>query len=366
MWLNNGVWVKGPRPRSKTPKVVTHRSQKTTVAPSTRRLDALLKGEARICIFRKLGGLGDMIMATPIARGAKKKYPNSHVTFAVPSDYANGDLVAALENIPYIDEIIDYKLVDRDNYDAFADITMAALGEEKPYATPPNRIDLFAKAAGIPLFGHFLPLYVVTEEEKEWGEEFYKKALGNKTPRGTIAIHIQSNDPRRTWPAHRIREFVSLAKESGFRCFLFEWKARASDWRLAGATQVFGYKIRQAAAIMNCCDVLVCPDSSILHLGGALNMRIVSLFGPIPPACRINHYPNTVAVVNQQVSCLGCFYSPCSHNNYCMNSIMPQSVLNAVKRRIKEPIVEPSVPSMRDNIVQPGNSVARRISTFAI
>ena len=367
MWMKNGVLQKGPPPRNSNtgPKFVTHRSQRTAVAKSGRRLDSLLEGKARICIKRSLGGLGDIIMATPIARGAKRKYPNSHVTYAVPSEYAGGDLVALLENIPYIDEVIDYNLINRDDYDVFTDITRTGLSEEKPYTVPPNRIDLFANAAGIPLFGNPLPLYVMTEEERLWGEDFVAKATAGKEYRGLISVHLGSRDPKRTWPHYRTREFVRLAKDAGYFCFLYEWGASSEEWRLAGSERVFDYGIRQAAAIMAATDILVCPDSMMLHLAGALNMKIVSLFGSMPPACRINHYPNAIAVVNQQISCLGCVYASCSNNYYCMSSLLPEAVLAACKFKLEADYIE-ALDEAPSEITPVTCQAERQIDTFSI
>ena len=368
MYLKDGILVNGTPPRQgskkKNPRVITHWSQRTAVAPSSRRLDALLKGEARIMIFRNLGGLGDIIMATPIARGIKRKYPNSHLTYAVPADYANGDLVALLENIPYIDEIVDYKLINRDDYDSFTNITRTGLSEERPHSVPLNRIDLFAQKAGVPLFGDHRPIYIITEDEKMWAEEFVKK----NTPegaKGIIAVHTRSNDPRRTWPAQHLREFLHLAKQKGYHSYLFGWGDNDKEWGLAGVTQVFDYKIRQAAAVMSLCDILVCPDSVLLHLGGALNMKIVSLFGSIPPACRINHYPNATAVVSTQVPCLGCFYGDCANNYYCMSSIFPKIVLAEVEKKLKEEKVQ-EVEELEDKSLYAEDSFKKPVNTFRI
>ena len=370
MYLKNGVWTKGSPSKQKpnTPRVVTHMSQRSVVAPSTRRFDNAMQGKARICIKRSLGGLGDIIMATPIARGAKRKYPDSHVTYAVDTKYANGDLLACLENIPFIDEIVDYTLIDRDHFDIFADITRTGLSEERPYTIPPNRIDLFAQAAGIPLFGMTRPIYTMTEEERVWGKEFVSKALGTKKPKGIIAIQTRSNDPRRSWPDYRVREFITLARAEGYHCFIFEWGGAEIEqqWRLGGSTLVFNYKQRQAAAILEACDILVCPDSMMLHLGGALNMKCVSLFGAMPPGCRINHYPNCIAIVNQQLSCLGCIYSSCPNNFECMKSILPQAVIGAVKAKLSVEHVDDEMNVPEESISAQSYSVPKEIKTFAL
>jgi len=311
-----------------------------------------------VVVHNSLGGLGDIIMATPIARGIKRKHPESHVTYAVPTDYAGGDLLDLLLYNPYIDEIIDYKIVSRDDYDAFTDITRAGLAEEvraaKNRVVPKNRIDLFSEESGFPLYGMTLPIYVMLEEERAWGKDFVAKQVAGKKPRGLIAVHLRSNDPKRTWPKDRVREFLTLCAKHNYHTFLFGWGDNADEWRISGTTLVFNYKIRQAAAILDACDLLVCPDSSMLHLGGALNKRIVSLFGSMPPACRINHYPNAIAVVNQKLSCLGCLYEPCHQNFYCMSSLLPEAVLSAVEMQLRQTIKQPG----------PGESVTVNTSSF--
>ena len=313
-------------------------------------------------VHNSLGGLGDIIMATPISRGFKTKFPDSHLTYAVPADYAGGDLVALLENNPYIDEVIDYKLINRDDYDAFSDITRVGLSDEKPYTIPPNRIDLFANASGVPLFGNYQPIYVMTEDERVWGENYVKAALNNKKYKGLISVHLGSRDPKRSWPHYQIREFLNRAHQEGYFCFLYEWGGAANDWKIAGTNLVFDYGIRQAAAVMKATDVLVCPDSMMLHLAGALNFKTVSLFGSMPPGCRINRYPNAIAVVNQQLACLGCIYASCSNQYYCMKSILPNSVLAAVEMKINAPVIESTTTL---NQVTP-STVRETINTFMI
>jgi ADP-heptose:LPS heptosyltransferase len=315
-----------------------------------------------------MGGLGDIIMSTPIARGAKRKYPKCHVTYSVNFEYANGQLVSLLENIPYIDEIADYTIINRNDYDVFADITRAGLGEERPFTVPRNRIDLFAQAAGFPLFGEGTPIYVMTEDEEAWGKEYVEKHSRGRS--GNIALHIKSNDARRTWPTRNNVDFIKQAHKNGYHCFLIDHGLKADEWRFNGSTVAFNFSMRETAAIINACDVVVCPDSVMLHLAGALNKKIVTVFGPIPPASRISYYPNAVAVVNQNISCLGCWYAQCNAPrtiegwHYCMSSVTPETVLEAVNQRMGSDLL---LPDYNDgDRIYSGNVVKKTINTFSI
>jgi len=361
MYMKNGVVFNGSKPRENPgPRIVSYRSQQRSVPAPGRRLEAFMDGSIRACIFRSLGGLGDIMMATPIARSLKAKYPKSEVTYAVPIDYANGDLPALLENNPYIDEVIDYKLVRRNDYDLFVDITRTGLREEAPYSNAPNRIDLFAEAVGIPLIAGKEPIYILTEEEKRWGEEFVKKAKEGKEYKGLVSIHLGSRDPRRSWPHSRIRDLVVLLKQAGYLTFLFEWGARPDDWKFSQTVQVFNYRIRQAVSILEVTDILVCPDSLLLHIAGALRKRTISLFGSIPPASRINHYPYTKAVRSSSVRCLGCFYASCSSNHTCMSSITAEEVFLNLESHIN---FEPGEITKQEKYIVAGS---KKISTFKL
>ncbi len=355
MYKKEGILVKGPPPANvgrqkgsstkRRQEIVKHRPFVSRNRTQAGNIDELLKSGGkgvRICLQRTLGGLGDIIMTTPIARGAKRKYPNCHVTYSVDTKAYNGAYADVLLYNPYIDEIIDYTIARKDDYHIFSDVTRSGLEYELPYTIFPNRIDLFARSAKIPLFGQALPILVLTETEETFGKTFVQNAIHKKDPTALVAVQIRSNDPKRTWPKENLLAFLNLAYKEGLHVFLFGWGDSSTEWNLPGVTQVFEHPVRHAAAILKQCDVLVCPDSSMLHIGGALNMKMVSLFGSMPPASRINHYKNAIAVINQKIPCIGCVYSACNNRYYCMTSISPQSVIKAVYKKLSDSYIEVS------------------------
>jgi len=320
------------------------------------KINSILTGqELRICIYRTIGGLGDFLLATPIARGAKTKYPNCEVTFAIPIGYGNGDGARILENNPYIDRVVDYKTVNKEDYHIFSDISFSAMKEEKPNKAFPGRHELFARDAGIPLYGEVVPIFCLTEEEEEYGLEFIKK---NKPKRGrrkkgappikngkVIAIHLGTSEVKRDWPQYRIHEFVKSCQNEGHTCLLFGWGSEAETWkrmskRLGGdyshVIPIFDYNIRATAAILKQCDLLICPDSVLLHLGAALEIPTICLMGSQIPASRVGKYPLAVAMVAEGIPCLGCVWSSCPNGSICMDAISPQEVLNRSARILEE------------------------------
>lgn len=65
--------------------------------------------------------------------------------------------------------------------------------------------------------------------------------------------------------------------------------------------------IMQSAAIMQSCDVVVCPDSGLLHMAAAAGVPSVGLFGAIPAHLRTAYSPFQVGI-DGQAPCAPCFW----------------------------------------------------------
>ena len=66
------------------------------------RLDKLITSDRPIiCIKRRLGGIGDVIMTTPLLKAMKKLLPNCHLIYATDIAYSNGALADIINHNPY-------------------------------------------------------------------------------------------------------------------------------------------------------------------------------------------------------------------------------------------------------------------------
>lgn len=265
------------------------------------RIDKLIKLEKpRILVKRSLGGIGDVIMSLPMLAEIKRLLPNCHLTYMTDTVYANGSLQEVVDHCPDVDLVIHNGQDAGMTFDYSVNITTTGLSREKKKTTPPNRINMFGSEAGLSI-SNPVPKYVVTKEETEKAkkeiEEIYLKDRDPNTK--LIFLQPRSNDARRTWPKHHIDDLTEkLSKSKNIVTLLFDWAGTVNSW--TERENLFIIKNRSTAdtaAIMKECDLVVCPDSSMLHLGGALNKKIVSIWGPIPPESRINHYQNAEAIV---------------------------------------------------------------------
>jgi len=330
-----------------------------------------------ICINRRLGGIGDVLMTTPILKAIKEAIPHCELVYATDLDYLNHALAEVIRHNPYVDTLISYIEAAKNKYDYTVDITATGLGREKSGRIPPNRIDMFAEVVGVEIGFDPQPIYLVTPEEKEEGKNYIEEHVllgSNREDVEVIAIQTTSNDPRRTWPEEYINSLVSLlAADPKKRILVCDWGGRTDRWNVQkeNVIPVYNIPFNKFAPILDQVDLVVCPDSSILHLAGALDKKTVSIFGPIPAQCRINYYPNTMAL-QLDLPCGKCWYSPrCTRdkdksNHYaCMKNITPEMVVTAVEKKMKEPIKTHQYVTYGSNLTARGQDpviLVRRVS----
>jgi len=345
-----------PDRRGHTPARVVNVQTNKHKKNRTIQIDKLKRMEDPVIgVHRRLGGIGDVLMTTPLLKAIKKLIP--HCTLIYITDLLNsqGALADVIKHNPYVDKLISNVEKGQYKYDYIVDITATGLGREKPGMVPPNRIDMFAGEVGISVTADPVPTYIVTDQEKKVAIKRIKDEflLGAKRKDvNIIIIQARSNDARRTWPLYYTEELCDmLAKDPKNRVIVIDWGDAAVRWK--PKTRIFpvlNETLPPIAALVEQCDLVICPDSSTLHLAGALGKKTIAIFGPIPPESRINHYYNATAVV-VRLPCSFCWYAVrCLKNNTtnqgkldCLIKINPQMVFDAIQTKLAGPLKVQSV-----------------------
>jgi ADP-heptose:LPS heptosyltransferase len=92
---------------------------------------------------------------------------------------------------------------------------------------------------------------------------------------------------------------------------------------------------------INNCDFLIGPDSSGLHIAGALGKPMVGIFGPILSDLRLRYFKNTVGIDCDTI-CSPCFLHmdrPCKNADrdgysLCMRLATPELIMDEIKKNI--------------------------------
>lgn len=150
----------------------------------------------------------------------------------------------------------------------------------------------------------------------------------------------------RRWPLSSHAETCSilLRKIPGLRVLLIGSQAE-TDYvaELARLLAGAGNRVKNVAgltslgallALLQRADCLLSVDSGPLHLGVALDVPVVGLFGPVHPDhnARLGRSARKI-ILYQPVLCSPCVHQveipPCQGENICMKSINPDNVANA-------------------------------------
>jgi ADP-heptose:LPS heptosyltransferase/glycosyltransferase involved in cell wall biosynthesis len=298
----------------KAKKVVPQREIRTqSRAPVVK----LPESAAKICVVRSNGRIGDILMLTPALRALKERFRSSELTLALGRDSRGGDSYRdVVRNAPFIDRFVDARFVDRRAYSMYVDVSSVCARYEGRGLPFINRIDIFARALGLKEVENKIPFYEVEESESSTAERVVS-SMGFGS-RKIIGLHLRSLDPRRCWP---VENYKALAVElSGLMDVLVFDEENGRGWTQTEKIKVLNPgSFRELAALIDRCDLLVCPDSGPMHVAAALGVPTLVLSGPIPPDSRINHYPTHRALQSDR-RCRDCWYEECP-DNLCMKDL---------------------------------------------
>lgn len=164
-------------------------------------------------------------------------------------------------------------------------------------------------------------------------EEINKWKASSLTP--SLFIACSSRSSLKQYPYTYLQQVVeTLAKhnrivilgEEGDLKFYKDILAIRGIINLVGKTKL--YEVHYL--LKHYCRLLLCVDSSILHLGSYLNIPVVSLFGPTD-VTRYGPWSRRFIVLHNEVRCAPCKKPVCRYNYDCME-IAPQRVIEAVHR----------------------------------
>jgi hypothetical protein len=185
-------------------------------SPVLNHMDRVRQGESpKLCITRKQGGIGDVLMTLPTVKGLSKKY-NVKIDYGTDYNYMGGALHKVLEGNPYIGKVMPWRDVDPEAYNCVLDLTCPCVAYEKPLVPPINRIDLFARHIGLDLEDHNIDYYI-KPEEIEWAKDFI--TTHNLDIHKRILVNPSSSTTRRDCPRDKMKGALAgiLAKRRDIR-----------------------------------------------------------------------------------------------------------------------------------------------------
>ncbi|HHY83595.1 MAG TPA: glycosyltransferase family 9 protein [Clostridiales bacterium] len=278
---------------------------------------------------RRGGGLGDVLLTTPVVRELKRKYPQCELTFITDR---NGYLV--LKGLPYIDKfqiMSDLNSIHRQNLSGF-DRQYSLIYETQPNC---HIIDAYAKLAGVTLRNK-KPEIVLLDFHHESAQK-WMDYHGISDRDFLVAVNRGPTWPCRSWDPSKFKQAAEYLRRK-YRAVIVELSGAKGYGAGLGIDLTGKTSIRQTAAVLKRCKLLICVDSFLLHLAGATDTPVVGIFGCTDPKYRLPF--NDISIgVQTEGTCRSCYhdgryktYCSCFRDRiYCMEEVGVRNVVNAAE-----------------------------------
>jgi ADP-heptose:LPS heptosyltransferase len=340
-------------------------------------------------LFLRLGGIGDILLTTAALKSVKEKLPSCEVHY-----FAGEKAAPILENNPYIDKLIiyreshikarrlaivrkqaqwfketfndikyDYVIDLESNYHTAYISTFIPAKERfgftitdwrraaynllysKRFRFDRDNIYLAEKYLAILLFLNITPgdtktTLAISPAEKKKAQEYF----ASTNPKGTKILLSDSGDwVTKKWPAEywaKLIELVSAEKKDvTFYALAGPGNENTIQYLISKNYQNLYVtpksNLRDFAALVSCGDILVSCDSGVRHIGVALGLKTIGLFGPINETNWSLEDDKTKVITAGPLECRPCHKSKCVNKEKdirCMTLIKPERVYQVLMK----------------------------------
>ncbi len=290
----------------------------------------------RILIVRQHDQLGDFLLATPVFKAVRQRFPNAHISVvarkytaavaeanetidAVIPFYEHGtdwtwralrrvlalfrhksDLVIVLNTVSHslTSDLIgrwaarryvlgsEHRRFQGTTRNFFYNLIAPYRPEEVHQSQRNLDIVRYIGIAGEDLREHMR----LRQEEVDWAKRHLLE-LGWRPERPLIAIHPGAGKAGNRWPVENFAQAATRLAQTGNAQLYLTWGQHegALGERLRAALTVpaissLQQDIRKLAAILSLAQLFLCNDTGVMHVGAAVGTPLVAIFGPTNPA----------------------------------------------------------------------------------
>jgi len=318
-----------------------------------------------ILVLRQLGGIGDVLMLSCVARGLKEKYPDHILKYATAQIYLAGALMDITEHNPMWDEIFaiepcelttqrtkevwaryfgpDTPNIENDLLWKMADIAIdlntACVDYEWPAmahgAIEKPRYQIWCDHAGV-VPSSYAPIYRLTPKEVENARTYAAEHWAGKK---VVGVGLSAHDKKRALGIGKLEEICRGLLDSGLHPITLD-----PTCSIPGIDYLINKRIRDLMPLIGQMSAAISADSGILHMAGTMGIPVIGLFGPTDYRMRMGNYLGSATDSTQLVDCAPCWYKyPCTSQTFfrhkpfeCLTRIPVSTIIEETLRWVNQ------------------------------
>lgn len=326
----------------------------------------------------KFGGIGDVLLSTPLLKNLRDFYPSAEINFLTVLTCRD-----VLMDNPYINRVMTFDLkndksycllknIRKQNYDLIIDLfcnprttflTYYSRAEYRVGFNFPRR----GYAYNLPVDGRFkvgdfhhadfgmlslkrLGIPVKEEEtyisvlrvHKNFANKFFSSQNLNGT--GVIGIPVSGGWESKKYKAKDFVELMKIINQANNYKYILLWgtgqekkECEYINEKLPEITFIAPEtSIRYAAALMQKCNAVIANDSGLMHIATAAGVPVLGIYGPTSPFLQGPYGKKHLTIVNNKLACLNCALLDCPIGNICMTELDKNAIADKLQELINK------------------------------
>lgn len=334
------------------------------------------KEEIEKILVIKFGGIGDVLLSTPVLSNLKNYFADADIFFLTHSSCRD----VIYEN-PYVSRLLTFnfgsddskrllKSIRKRNFDLVIDLfgnprtALVTYRSKAKYRVGFNfrnrkyayNINVEGRGASvhnvefnldairaleIPIVSNELSVYI-DNAHRDFANDFISKNGINK--KDIFGILISGGWESKRYKTKDFIELVKKIREKFDVNILLIWgikseKKECEDIKAGTGDYVYispETNLKKSSALMRKCKIAIGNDSGLLHLAVASGVPIVGIYGPTNPASQGPYGEKNMVVRNESLDCLNCNLLECKIGNICMTELQKEMILEKIDSLIKE------------------------------
>lgn len=314
------------------------------------------KNKVKKILFISLSNIGDIILTTPVLRVLAENFPDARMDIMVGP---NG--TELFKKHPAVFKVITYdkhismsdkkRLIRRlrnIKYDLIVDMRnslfpflVGARYKTSPIQVPSKTIghkkqQHLRKLSSIGLGVKDAPFYIhISQEDRGYIERIIRDLDRDRL---IVAISPGAKSEIKKWPKGNYIELKDrLIKQLNAQIIMIGDHTDSlliKDIVISDRNNIIDLSGRttlcQLASLLEYCDLLITNDSAPLHIAGAVEAKVLAIFGPTDPRL-YGPTGRKDRIIREKLSCSPCGKAQCEFEHECMRHVKVDKVFQAAK-----------------------------------